>query len=104
MTTVLMGISSLGCGARDDPLGPEDLEPFEPAPPASGTPTATSGTATAGCVACEGQVECGHCLVQGDDNTIRCSLGIPVPLSGCLHLDEWHRDPSGALYTCYYCP
>lgn len=95
-----VALLALACGARDDPLGPGDLEPLDPPASSSGSTVGPGG----GCALCDGRVECNHCYIQGEETTYRCPPGLQPPESGCLYLDEWHRDQSGALYTCYYCP
>lgn len=98
-----MAVGGVACGARDDPLGPEDLAPAEPSAPPPAASSSGTGAPSLSCILCEGLVECGHCYIQGEENTFRCPPGISLMVEGCMNLDEWHRDPSGALYTCYYC-
>ena len=55
------------------------------------------------CIRCDGQPECGFCLVQIYDNTYVCPPNKKAPGSGCMDLQEQHQTSTGEPFTCYYC-
>jgi hypothetical protein len=55
------------------------------------------------CTPCEGQTECGYCLVQIYATTYICPPNRSAPKSGCMNLGERHTSLEGETFTCYYC-
>jgi hypothetical protein len=98
LATVLgaAGPALLGCGG-EVVVGDEAALSGTGAGASSGMPPSGS------CQLCQANVECGHCLIQGEDETYRCPPSLPPPSPGCLDLLEEHHDQYGQLYTCYYC-
>lgn len=65
----------------------------------SGTTEVFSGK----CIRCDGQPECGFCLVQIYNTTYICPPDKSAPQSGCMDLLEHHQTAAGEPFTCYYC-
>jgi len=88
------------CGARSGPDG--ELGGYGPAP--GGPGAGSSGSPDGTCALCDGQIECGHCLVEAYEWTYRCAPAAAPPDGECWDLRELHVDQYGRSYTCYYCP
>lgn len=94
---LLLLVAGTGCGGQviepdlDDDSSNDGGEP--------GSPSLEGGK----CVPCEGQAECGYCLVQTYATTYICPPTRSAPQSDCMDLRERHTSPEGEVFTCYYC-
>ena len=97
-----LAASAGACGARSGP----DSDPgeFGGTGPAVGAGAGSSSLPPGPCAMCDGQIECGHCLIEAYEWTYRCVPMAPPPGDGCWDLREQHVDQYGRPYTCYYCP
>jgi hypothetical protein len=91
---------AVACGARSEPDG----EPGGYGPLPGGPEAGASSVPDATCVVCDGQIECGHCLIEAYEWTYRCTPSATPPDGECWDLRELHVDQYGRSYTCYYCP
>jgi hypothetical protein len=97
----LLALLVVACGARSGPLD-EETGGAGGAPVTTGVGSGSTGVDA--CQICEREVECGQCLVQAFDDTIRCPPAIRILLEDCWSLDEVHTDQYSFTYTCFYCP
>jgi hypothetical protein len=90
------------CGARTGSVldDGETVDRFQGAGGSGGG----SGSGDGPCMECRAEDnECRFCLLQGQNRSYRCDVGVPPPESNCMNLLETYQDDDGTSYTCFYC-
>ena len=92
-----------GCGGQVQDTGPAaEHEADASVSQEGGTGGAPPVTLPSGCVLCNEDALCNHCLIQMSDKTWRCPVGAELPNAQCWSLGETHT-AGNYTFTCYYC-